>query len=89
MCQVKTGVQIKSLTDVQNVVTASILRSHVPFSIPVVSATIINSCRGSSLPLTDSQITAIVKETTNALLRSRYITTKAGFYYACPSLSDE
>lgn len=84
MCKVKTGRQIESLNDIQNVVTASILRAQAPFSLSSLSSLVVDSCKGSLVPVTDLLIKSMVKETTNALLRSNYITTKSGLYYARP-----
>ena len=84
MCKIKTGAQIQEMTDVQNLVTAYILRSRQPYSIPALSKKIMRSCKGSSIPISDAEVTNLVKDTTIALLRSDYITSNSGHYYARP-----
>ena len=63
MCRVKTGAQITEMHDVQNLVTASILRSQQPYSISTLSQKVMDSCRGSNVLISEKQITELVKET--------------------------
>lgn len=87
MCRVKTGAQITEMYDVQNLVTASILRSQQPYSIAALSREIVDSCTGANIPISDRQITELVRDTTMALLRAKYISSNAGCYYAEPIAS--
>ena len=89
MCRVKTGAQITEMHDVQNLVTASILRSQQPYSISPLSQKVMDSCRGSNVLISEKQITELVKETTIALLRAKYISSNAGRYYAQPVTSSK
>lgn len=89
MCRVKTGAQITEMHDVQNLVTASILRSQQPYSISTLSQKVMDSCRGSNVLISEKQITELVKETTIALLRAKYISSNAGRYYAQPVTSSK
>lgn len=87
MCRIKTGEQITEMHDVQNLVTACILRSKQPYSISTLSNEIIDSCKGSKLTITDKQIKLLVRDTTTALLRSKYISANSGRYFAQPIFS--
>ena len=87
MCRVKTGAQITEMHDIQNLVTASILRSQQPYSIVTMSKKIESSCVGAGIPISGSQITELVRDTTIALLRAKYISSNAGCYYAEPVVS--
>ena len=89
MCRVKTGAQITEMHDVQNLVTASILSSQQPYSISTLSQKVMDSCRGSNVLISEKQITELVKETTIALLRAKYISSNAGRYYAQPVTSSK
>ena len=84
MCRIKTGAEITQMHEVQNLVTAYILRSKTPYTISHLSNKVKSSCIGSSLSITDSQIREMVKDTTMALLRAKYISSNAGRYYAYP-----
>lgn len=87
MCRVKTGAQIIEMHDLQNLVTARILRSKQPYNISTISQEIIDSCVGSELSITDKQITELVRDTTMALLRAKYISSDSGRYFAQPVFS--
>lgn len=87
MCRIKTGSQITEFHDVQNIVTAYILRAQQPFSISALSQDITKACAGSKIHLSDKQITELVKDTTIDLLRANYISVNKGRYYARPALS--
>lgn len=84
MCRIKTGAQITELSDVQNLVTACILRSQQPCTIADLSQKVLHSCEGSNLTISDSQVIELVRDTTIALLRSKYISVNAGHYFAKP-----
>lgn len=84
MCRIKSGTQIKEIYDVQNIVTACILRSSQPYSIPGLSQTVKEKCRGSSIDITDALIERLVIETTMAFQRIKLITAYNGQYYAYP-----
>lgn len=84
MCRIKTGTEITQMHEVQNLVTAYILRSKTPYTISNLTDRVFHSCAGSSLLISETQIREMVKETTLALLRAKYITSNAGYYYACP-----
>lgn len=81
MCKVKTGAQITEIHDIQNLVTARILRSKTPYQIRTLSKEIMDSCSGSELAITSHQIEELVRDTTMALLRAKYIFSDAGYYY--------
>ena len=81
MCQVRTKAQITSMQDVQNLVTACILRSQEPYSIPEVTRKVVAECVGSRLPVSGDQVTELVRDTTTALLRTKYLSVKKGRYY--------
>lgn len=87
MCRVKTGVQIREIHDIQNLVTANILRSQQPYSIADLSKKIMQSCIGAAFPVSDRQIVELVHDTTMALLRAKYISSSEGCYYAEPIAS--
>lgn len=81
MCRIKTGAQITKMCDVQNLITACILRSKEPYTIPALSQQVIQSCSGCSLAVSNAQIQSLVNATTIALLRSKYLSVNAGHYY--------
>lgn len=84
MCRVKTGSQITGLHDVQNLVTACILRSASPFSIVGLTEKVMKACEGSNILITNSQVSKMVRDTTTAFLRIKLISANAGRYYAYP-----
>lgn len=84
MCRIKSGTQIEEIYDVQNIVTACILRSSRPYSIPELSKTVKAKCEGSSIDITDAQIERLVNDTTMAFQRINLITAYNGQYYAYP-----
>lgn len=88
MCRIKTGAQITELSDIQNLVTACILRAQQPYTIADLSQKVLLSCRGSVFPISDDQVIDLVRDTTTALLRSKYISANAGHYFARPISSD-
>lgn len=88
MCRIKTGAQITELSDIQNVVTACILRSQQPYTIADLSQKVLRFCEGSDFSISDNQVIDLVRDTTIALLRSRYISVNAGRYFAKPVYSD-
>lgn len=81
MCKIKTGAQITKMNDVQNLVTACILRSKKPYTIPALSRQVIHSCNGCGFTVSDAQIQTLVTATTTALLRSKYLSLNLGHYY--------
>lgn len=81
MCKIKTGAQITKMSDVQNLVTACILRSKKPYTIPALTRKVIRSCNGCTFTLSDAQIQTLVIATTTALLRSKYLSVNSGHYY--------
>ena len=81
MCRIKTGAQITKMSDIQNLVTACILRSKEPYTIPDLSQQVIHSCNGCTLAISDAQIQTLVIATTMALLRSKYLSVNLGHYY--------
>lgn len=88
MCRIKTGTQITKLSDIQNLVTAYILRSQQPYTIAGLSQKVLHSCEGSYFSISDSQVVDLVRDTTIALLRSKYISANSGHYFATPVYSD-
>lgn len=84
MCRVKTGAQITGLHDVQNLITACILRSPVPYSIIGLTEKVMESCEGSNISITNRQVNKMVSDTTMAFLRIKLISANAGRYYAYP-----
>lgn len=89
MCRIKSGTQIEEIYDVQNIVTACILRSSQPYSIPELSQTVKEKCEGSSIIVTDAQIESLVSDTTMAFQRIKLITAYNGQYYAYPVASQK
>lgn len=87
MCHVKTGTEITHIHDVQNMVTSYILRAKQPYTILSLSNKVKQSCIGCNIDITDSQIRAMVRDTTIALLRARYISNVSGSYYASPVIT--
>ena len=86
MCKVKTGKQIVSKSDLQNLVTASILREKIPYSIVSMSSKIEQACKGSILCITKSEIEKIVNDTTLSLLRCEYLDSFENKYYLKSSI---
>lgn len=84
MCRIKSGAQIREIYDVQNIVTACILRSSRPYSISGLTQTVKNACRGSSINITETQIEKLVRDTTMAFQRIKLVTAYNGQYYAYP-----
>jgi len=84
MCRIKSGAQIKEIYDVQNIVTACILRSSRPYSISGLTQTVKNTCSGSSINITETQIEKLVRDTTMAFQRIKLVTAYNGQYYAYP-----
>lgn len=87
MCHIKSGTQIEELYDVQNIVTACILRSQQPFSIPSLTQVVKDSCNGSKISISDQQISELVQDTTCALQRIKLITAYNGQYFSFPQNS--
>jgi hypothetical protein len=81
MCKIKTGNQITEMHDIQNLITAYILRSKQPYSISSLTNQVMIACRGSKLPITEYQIKTMVQDTTIALLRTKYISSNSGNYF--------
>ena len=50
-------------------------------SVRTLSKEIMDSCSGSELAITSHQIEELVRDTTMALLRAKYIFSDAGYYY--------
>lgn len=73
MCRVKTGAQITNESDLQNLVTATILREEEPYSIRSLSQKINEECQGSPLNISLEKILKLVAETTDAFLRYEYL----------------
>lgn len=86
MCRIKMGAEITQIHEVQNLVTAYILRAKTPYTISRLSDRVIRSCAGSTLTITENQIRQMVEDTTLALLRAKYISSNDGYYYAYPIL---
>lgn len=87
MCKIKIGKDITQIHEVQNLITAYILSSKVPYTISQISKKIMRSCLESNLIITEEQIKEMVIDTTIALLRAKYITSNSGYYYALPIAS--
>ncbi len=87
MCLMKSGAQITELSDLQNLVTAYILRSQHPYTVVDLAQKVLYSCEGSNLPISNDQVTDLVRDTTIALLRSKYISVNAGCYFPRPVFS--
>lgn len=84
MCHIKTGENITQIQDLQNLVTASILRSKNPYTISHLSERIMDCCENSVLDISKNQVISMVRDTTIALLRAKYISVNAGHYYTYP-----
>lgn len=85
MCRVKMGAQISGMHDVQNLVTACILRSQNPFSISGLTETVMEWCQGSNISISDTQVEEMVSETTMAFLRIKLVSANADHYFAYPA----
>ncbi len=86
MCQVKTGEQIREINDVQNLVTALILKSRQPYTIASMIKNVTRNCEGSTLNIPEDKISQLVRETTAAFLRTNYIFGRSGQYLVRPVL---
>lgn len=84
MAKIKSGAEIKEVCDVQNIVTAYILRSARPFTRDEMIITVENACEGSSIKITRDQIKELVQGTIMAFLRHNLLDTCNGKYYAYP-----
>ena len=87
MCHVKTGAEITHVHDVQNMITSYILRAKQPYTILSLSDRVIHSCAGCNIEISESQIKTMVRDTTIALLRSKYISNVSGSYCTIPLVS--
>ena len=81
MCKVKIGEQIVSKSDLQNLVTSSILREKIPYSIMSMSSKIEQDCKGSILCISRNEIEKLVNDTTLSLLRCEYLDSYENKYY--------
>ena len=86
MCRIKTGKEITQIHEVQNLITAYILRSKEPYVIPSISDAVEHSCQGSDLSIPKDQIIEMVQETTMTLLRAKFISLHSGQYYVLPAV---
>ena len=89
MCRIKSGAQIEGIYDVQNIVTACILRSPRPYRIQELAQTVKQICIGSRINITERQIEELVRDTTFAFQRIKLITAYNGQYYAYPVASQK
>ena len=88
MCQVRTNAQITSMQDVQNLVTACILRAREPYSISELTGKVVAGCEGSTVHVSGDQVTKLVRDTTTALLRTKYLSVSKGRYYPAFAASE-
>lgn len=84
MANIKSGADIKEICDVQNIVTACILRAEKPSTISELVGTVQNLCRGSSIKMSHSQLRNMVEDTIAAFRRINLVTAREGKYYAYP-----
>lgn len=85
MANIKSGVEIRETYDVQNIVTAYILRSEKPFTRDEMIMSVENACEGSTIKITREQIKELVQDTIDAFLRIKLLTACNGKYYAYPT----
>lgn len=82
MCRIKTGKQIVLESDLQNLVTATILRSTSPYSIDLLSIEVQNKCQGSDIDISYERIYELVTKTTRDFLRCEYLDSYNGKYFS-------
>lgn len=85
MCQIKTGADITNMSDVQNLITGCILSEEQPYTLSMILDTVKNACNGNKIGIENKQISEMVRETINVLLRSNYLSLYSGLYFSRPS----
>ena len=81
MCRVKTGAQLTSDSDLQNLITATILRSTEPYSVESLTLQIQDDCVGSPLNITTKKIYELVNDTSATFLRYEFLDCVDRRYY--------
>ena len=81
MCRVKKGAQLTSDSDLQNLVTATILRSTEPYSVESLTVKIQLDCEGSPLQITPQKISELVNVTSSTFLRYEFLDCFERKYY--------
>ncbi|MBQ8625949.1 MAG: hypothetical protein IJ419_07305 [Agathobacter sp.] len=84
MANIKSGADIKEMYDVQNIVSACILRAAEPLTIPELVQNTQKLCEGSTIQLTNNQLQEMVEDTVSAFRRINLVTACNGKYYAYP-----
>ncbi len=87
MCRVKKGAQLTSDSDLQNLVTATILRSTEPYSVESLTIKIQLDCEGSPLQITPKKISELVNDTSTTFLRYEFLDCFERKYYPRRSFS--
>ena len=84
MARIKYGANIKDMCDVQNVVTACILRAREPLTISELVREVCWACVDSSVELSVGQLTEMVEDTITALRRVGLVAAYDGKYFSYP-----
>jgi hypothetical protein len=82
MCKVKIGKDIICKSDLQNLITASILRESEPYSIKSMLSKVENECEGSPLEISQKDIEELINNTTLSLLRCEYLDSIDNKFYS-------
>lgn len=82
MANIKSGADIKEMCDVQNIISACILRAEQPSTVPELIQSAKKLCEGSVLKITDNQLREMVEGTIMAFRRINLVTACNGKYYA-------
>lgn len=81
MCRVKTGAQLTSDSDLQNLITATILRATEPYSLESLTLQIQDDCEGSPLHISTKKIYELVNDTSATFLRYEFLDCFEMKYY--------
>lgn len=81
MCKISVGSDIHSLNDVQNLITGYIFRERYPYNISTLTQKVIESCKGSSLDISETTIKDLVLDTNMTFLRTERIDSYNGQYF--------
>lgn len=73
MCNIKTGSEIESLSDLQNLITSELLRLERSSTVSAITNRVEKLCKGSQISIPTSEILGMVDETTQILLKYDYI----------------
>lgn len=87
MCQIKIGAQLTDEIDLQNLITATILKEQEPYSIQELSLKVQDNCKGSTLNVSSEEISEKVRKTTMDFLRCDYLDCFEKKYFLKPPAS--